>query len=91
MTPSNTLRLALADEIRDWIQWKRLTQEVAASRLGLYQPQVNLIVHRQVEHLGVELLLNAWVRCGGDYRLTCDHPDLQDVPYADHVDSGMRD
>lgn len=51
------MRADLAQEIRQWLKRRRLTQAAAAELLGISAPRLNEIVKNRVEKVSVDYLL----------------------------------
>ncbi len=58
------LRAQLAEELRQWIERKKLTQARAAKRLGITQPRVSEIVRGKVDLLSLDYLVGLCNKVG---------------------------
>lgn len=58
------LRAQLAEELRQWIERKKLTQARAAKQLGVSQPRVSEIVRGRVDLLSLDYLVGLCTKAG---------------------------
>ena len=58
------LRAQLAEALRQWIEREKLTQALAAKRLGVTQPRVSEITRGKVELLSLDYLAGLCAKAG---------------------------
>ncbi|MBE0625212.1 MAG: XRE family transcriptional regulator [Burkholderiales bacterium] len=58
------LRAQLAEVLRLWIEREKLTQAVAAKRLGIAQPRISEITRGKVELLSLDFLVGLCAKAG---------------------------
>ena len=58
------LRAQLAEALREWIEREKLTQALAAKRLGIAQPRVSEIARGKVELLSLDYLVGLCAKVG---------------------------
>lgn len=75
--PCDDLKQQLVQGLRDWHESQGITQKEAARRLGIWPQNLG-----RLDGLSISKLLNLWVKTGGHWRLTLDHPALLDAEAA---------
>lgn len=58
------LRCELAETLRQWIAREGLTQEQAATRLGVVQPRISEIARNKVDRLSLDYLVGLCAKAG---------------------------